>query len=411
MKNKIILLTIIVTFILIKCTVGPTLEKDGGTRFILALDYFDFLRLFAGDEAILNLKDVINETNSQEVKDFSGFINAFQKSCEKSQSDFKLASIFMTIQMRDKINFMSTNEEVAKVLATAWDETMMLTYNIIRIRLDRTGCKNATVKIANGNNIIIELPGNQDPERVQNLIVKKGEAGFWDTYDNLELFQYLNSANNFLDGMKFFSMENDTSLFGIQVSNPVVKNKTLFSILTPPVKSDGTLIPGSVIGLAQGKDTAEVKRILLMDTLSAFFPRDLKLLWSNRITGNDVICFQLIAAKGDRTGSPALDGSCIVNAKARHSKEESTLILNMNSEGARKWARFTRENISRQVAFSMDRIVYYLPYIQNEITSGEVSIKGNFTSNEAEDMAVKLNSGAYPVNLNLMKTETIEALK
>jgi len=431
MKSKAILLSLIFSIFFLRCNRSQSLEKDGGIRIILKIDYSVFCQSvgFTEKEQQLVQIKVLGEIKNMPVKDFAGFINAYQKAEEKLFPETSLASIFGSLLMLNKINYNSTNEEVTQALKEEWDTTLLSTTKIIKKRLDQIDAENATIKTENGNNIIVEIPGIKNPKRIQPVLLTVGKLGFWNTYDNTDFFSFLIRVNDYLVKIKYIPKahdnsiserpKNDTTHLNAAIASLLkAQNKQnagsgfpLFFILKPLISDDGTLIPGSVIGNVGSKDTAEVKRIFQNDTISRLLPRDSKLLWSLPVQKNEMTYFELVAVKVDRTGGPYLDGSAITKAEPQQTKNGNEVSLQMDSEGTRIWRQMTLYNIDRQIAISIDNVVYDHPLFHNRIENGKSSITGNFTGDEVKDLASILNSGMYPVKLDLVKTEIIEAKK
>ncbi len=430
MKSKIILLSLVLSIFYLGCKNVPTFEKDGGIRLVITISYSDFLKAIIAEGYEGQLQEVLTEIKEDQIKDFDGFVNSFRKVEEKKFPEIKLATIFMKPEWGDKINFNSTNEEVLKVLKNEWEAMLLSTNSVIKIRLgniQEIGV--STIKNENGNQILVEVPGGKDPIRIQNLLTSIGELGFWETYSNTEIFPYLNQINDYLGKAKFQNKahensKNENDVSGLPDSSSTLTSQLenqkiyaadssasrfpLFSLLT---SSDGLLITGSAIGSVMIKDTAELSKLFQMDSVLHFLPHNCKLLFSKPIQLNDNTYCELIALKGNRLNGPMINGSVITNATALLKENRNEISMKMNSEGARIWKRMTADNVGRQIAITVDGVVYVHPTVQSQIEGGNSNITGNFTREEATDLALVLNSGKYPVKLNILKTEVIEVKK
>jgi SecD/SecF fusion protein len=382
MKNIFIFLCLALSIFQMSCNSGPGFEKDKEVRVMLTLGYSDFIKAVAGEGNGQIIGEALDGIKEGQVNDFTGFINAFRENIEKTDPEAALASIFSSFGMRDLINYASTNEDVTSALKKEWDATLTTTTDIIRMRLAAIGFKNFTVKTEKGNNIIVDVKGFSDKKRIETILLADGELGFWETYGNGELFPFLQSANSYL------AQESGDTTY---TASP------LFMLLKPELSADDTPAPGSVIGSVLIKDTAEVSRIFKMKAISELFPRDLRLLWSRQVKVNDITYFYLIAAKSDRSGGPALDGSLVVSAVPEKKKSGNEIVLKMNSVGANMLRNFTSYNIDRQIAITLDNVVYAHPRVENPVENGIASISGNFTAEEVTDLSIILRGGAYPV--------------
>ena len=185
----------------------------------------------------------------------------------------------------------------------------------------------------------------------------------------------------------------------------------MFSILKAATSPEGTVTPGSIIGFVSANDVEAVNQIFQKDSVLAFLPRNCKLLWSYPIKTDQASYYELIAVKGNRQNMPVLNGNVVANAKSKHSNNGNEILLQMNPEGAKLWKRITNDNVSLELAISVDDIVCVHPVVQNRIESGKSTITGRFTEEEAADLASILNAGMYSLKLNFVKTEVIKASK
>jgi SecD/SecF fusion protein len=376
------------------------------------------------------------------------FIDLFGKAFEELDPNAKLASIFGTIELKDKINFNSTNAEVIKVLQDESASSIDNAFNILSARIDRFGVIQPYIsKASTKGRIIIQLPGVKDPQRVRELLQGTANLEFWETYENSEIIPYLSQANSLLKEIQLANSKKDAQIE--QAVTEPVKNATtadttkssdqslldliqkdttkvnetqtleqftfqnpLFGILTPMVNSDGSARTSCMIGLANFKDTAKVNGYFKMNQVKALFPRDLKLYWSQDPYKYDETktMYELHAIKvTTRDGRAPLDGGVITSTRASSAAtgSEISVDMSMNSEGAKTWARMTRENINRSIAVVLDGYVRSFPTVINEITGGNTAITGNFTLEEATDLANILKSGKLPAPARIVSDDVV----
>jgi SecD/SecF fusion protein len=188
----------------------------------------------------------------------------------------------------------------------------------------------------------------------------------------------------------------------------------LFGILT--ISSyEGRLAQGTAaVGTALSKDTSKINEYLQRKQIKELFPRELKFLWEVKpITDRDkqpTDFYRLVAIKiTNRDGKPALGGDVITNAREQFGQNQATaeVHMTMNGEGAKVWARLTRENKGKQIAVVLDNYVYTFPTVQDEITGGSSQITGNFSISEAKDLANILKSGKLPAPARIIEEEIV----
>jgi SecD/SecF fusion protein len=244
--------------------------------------------------------------------------------------------------------------------------------------------------------------------QIKDIITSYARLEFWETYENAEIIGYLSKANDILRDMQTNAKDigtNPQEAFTVQ--NP------LFGILKTRVTAQGEPLPSCMIGLVSEKDTAKVNRYMQIAEIKALFPSELKLMWSQNHHKYDKTgtLYELHAIKvttNDR--QPPLDGSVITSAEPTTGsvKSEMNINLTMNAEGAKTWAGITRENINRCIAVVLNGHVRSYPRVIDEISGGKTEISGDFTVEEANDLASILNSGGLPFELKIAEEQIIK---
>lgn len=261
-----------------------------------------------------------------------------------------------------------------------------------RTRLDRFGAKKAFVKVNDENQIIAIIPDVQDPERVRRLLQANGRLGFWETYENSEVYPRLKQLNDVL------LANGDESLIGL---------------LNPFVTADGEAMRGPAVGLVHASDTTRLRAMLTSAEANDILQRDARLVWSAKPVREDAPYYHLVALKAMRNGRAALGGEVITAAKVEHNKwsPEPVIDLSMNAEGAKCWQYLTRDNVGKSIGIVVDGQLYSYPTVMCEIECGRSQITGNFTEEEAADLANMLNSGVMPCPVRIVEEQIIEPQK
>jgi SecD/SecF fusion protein len=409
------------------------LDLKGGMNVILEVSVEDILRALSNYNPDKAFNTALARAKELQKQSQSDYLTLFGRAFQEANPDAKLASIFGTVELKEKINFNSSNEDVIKVLNSEVDGAITNAFNILRTRIDRFGVVQPDItQMSTKGRILINLPGQTNPKRVRELLSGTANLEFWECYENGEIIGYLSQANNLLKEIHANTATNikteaakpavkgavtDTTIKDQTLLDLIGKDTTkvseastreefalqnpLFGLLNPRVDERGQPLPTSMVGLASSKDTAKVNAILKMNQIKALFPRDLKLVWSQNAYKYDPTktLFELHAIKiTTRDGRPPLDGDVITSARTSSgiTGSEIKVDMSMNSEGAKTWARMTRENIGRSVIVLLDNYVRSSATVQNEITGGNTEITGNFTIEEADDLANILKSGKLP---------------
>ena len=331
------------------------LDLKGGMNVILEVSVVDVIKSlsnYSTDTTFLEAIDMAKKAQKAEGGQ-TNFVTLFGQSFEKIDPNAKLAAIFNTTVLKDKVNFNSTNAEVLNVLRDETEAAIANSFQILRTRIDRFGVAQPNIqRLGNTGRILVELPGIKDSERVRKLLQGTANLEFWETYDNTEVQQYLAEANAKIkeindlkeaenktadetapaDEQKAAPAEEsnslidklaaDTTAVNADASNAeVAKNYPLYSVLNPYYTQDGRLRPGAAVGFAHFKDTAAVNAMLNEPLVKALFPRNLKLLWSVKSFDEGGNYFELIAIKvTSRDGQPALSGDVVTDASDEYAQ-------------------------------------------------------------------------------------------
>ena len=418
------------------------LDLKGGMNVILEVSVVDVIKSLSNyntDPTFLQAIEAAKAAQKAEGGQ-TNFVTLFGQCFEKIDPNASLAAIFNTTVLKDKVNFNSTNAEVLNVLRDETEAAIANSFQILRTRIDRFGVAQPNIqRLGNTGRILVELPGIKDSERVRKLLQGTANLEFWETYDNTEVQQYLIEANAKIkeindlkeaesgsvavaeqpEESKAESAESNslidklaadsTATEDVTSADEIAKNYPLFAVLNPMYSQDGRPRQGAAVGYAHFKDTAAVNAMLNEPLVKALFPRNLKLLWGVKSFDDAGNYFELIAIKvTSRDGQPALSGDVVTDASDEYAQGRgvSEVSMSMNAEGARKWARITKENIGKSVAIVLDNYVYSYPTVQTEIKGGRSSITGNFTVAEAKDLANILKSGKMPAPARI-EQETI----
>ena len=401
------------------------LDLKGGMNVMLEVSTVDVVRALADhtEDPLFN-QAIDNALAAQKKSTNRDFVSLFYDEIIKLDPNVSLASYFRG-QLRDKIKIDDKNDAVVKVVreeaAGAYDRT----YQILSQRIDKFGVAQPTIqKLSASERILVELPGVKEPERVRKLLQGTAQLEFWQTYDNTEAFRFLDATNTYIASIGEGGEENqeetapaeekdstealldeltaDEAGTAVNKANAeaYVKNNPLFAKLQPYVSPEGQIAPGPIVGLAASKDRADITAMLQKAAEKKVYdPRTVKFLWSAKADehfGADIYVLYAIKITS-RDGSALLDGGCISDARQDFSTVGGNEIsMTMNSEGAREWKRITGENVGNCIAIVLDDQVYSAPRVNGEIAGGRSSITGDFTLEEAKDLANILKSGKLP---------------
>ncbi|MBQ8809126.1 MAG: protein translocase subunit SecDF [Bacteroidales bacterium] len=403
------------------------LDLKGGMNVMLQVQLEDLVKALAGGNDAPEFTNALALAKERSVNSRNDFITLFAEAWEETSNGMHLAQIFGTYEMRDKIGPESTDAEVIEVIRAESESAISNSFNVLRNRIDRFGVTSPNIqKLGNSGRILVELPGVKEPERVRKLLQGTASLEFWPTYTNEEIERYLAEANALLAEIQAAEevaapvaeetvAEVDALLAeelkqaeGDAASEAeMLKQNPLFALLQPSGARGH-----ACIGYAHYADTAQINKYFAMPQIKQLFPPEFKAMWTVKASAMDPNenIFELVAIKApSRDGKAPLDGGAVTDARVQYGNSGGSpeVSMTMNAEGANVWARLTKDNIGRQIAIVLDGMVYSYPNVQSEISGGSSQITGDFTLEEAEDLANVLKSGKLPAPATIIQEQVV----
>ncbi len=417
--------------------IGLGLDLKGGMNVILEVSIPDVVKALANNSQDPVFTETLAAAKARAISSQDNFVDIFAQEFAKiAGADAKLSTFFATSNLKEQINSQTPNEEVISVIKTEVSNAVSNSFLVLRARIDRFGVAQPNIQELAGKQgrIMVELPGIKEPERVRKLLQGSANLEFWETYKASEIQDVLTRIDNRL--AQKYADENpeeavteeataqaadnaDSDLAGqlLDAENnaqnqqataaqreALRKSNPLLARLNPYPYSDSW-----VAGVAHYSDTAEVNRMLASADAKAIIPRDLKFMWGVKpMEGLDQY-FELYCIKSDnKNGQADLSGDAVTDAKADFDQFGGPCVsMVMNTEGARKWATLTKQNVGRGVAIVLDGYVYSAPRVNGEIAGGRSEITGNFTVEDTQDLANVLKSGKMPAPAKIVQEDIV----
>ncbi len=421
------------------------LDLKGGMNVTMEVSVADVVRGMSGNSTNPVFTKAMASANEKQKNSQKDFVTLFGESFAQIDPNAKLSAIFGRMELREKIRPNSTNEEVLKVVRQECTDAFDRTFNILRNRIDRFGVTQPNItKLATSDRILIELPGIKDPERVRKLLQGSAKLEFWETYKFSELAGIFNDANKRLASgsmaVDTAAIANDSTAAKADTSSVAKADTTKKSSLADKLKQDTTasgkeqqiekyrkenplfayLQPAyqqqngqtfatnrATVGYAAIKDTARINAML--SKVKGLLPRNCQLAWTIKPEKEAPEVLELMALKStNRENTAALFGDVIVSATQDFDQNGRVEVsMSMNNAGAKVWRNLTRDNVGKQVAIVLDGYVYSAPNVNDEIPNGRSSISGNFTVEEAQDLANVLKAGKLPAPARIVQEEIV----
>lgn len=414
------------------------LDLKGGMNVMLEVQVEDVIKALAGDsqndpafvEAIAEANAALKEGTSKD------YISDFVKAYQRLSNGGSLAAVFVSPDRKD-ITLESSDADVEKILKRETDAAIAASFNVLRSRIDHFGVTQPNImRLPNSHRILVELPGVKEPQRVRDLLQGTASLEFWLTYDAREVLPALAAADKFIkaelseapaaqepevasveaaaaagtpageaDGLLAEIGSDTTAVAEAEHTDRYDRAKNpLFAVLDPGFAG------GAAIGAAYKADMAAVNEYLANPAVRELFPADIAFKWG--VKGDDKIDgrFYLYAIRiSTPDGKAPLDGSVVTEAREQYAQRGANAVvsMSMNGEGTQEWARLTGENIGKCIAIVLDGYVYSAPRVNTKIDKGSSEISGDFTIQEAKDLANVLNSGKVPAPAKIIQDTVV----
>ena len=430
------------------------LDLKGGMNVVLELNVADVIRSLSNNNQDENFNKALDLAYARQATSQKDFIDLFAEEYKNLDNGARLSAIFSTFELKDKITPQSTDAQVVSVLKDELKSAIDNSFNVLRTRIDRFGVVSPNIqRLETAGRILVELPGVKEPERVRKLLQGSANLEFWETYQLPEVYQQLVAADNVLatvlkehndevavtetetvsaEGTETTATETvtdnaaatseaDSLLQQIAQDKPeaqanqsmeeFAKQHPLFALLQIN-QYNGQLGRGAAVGVANVRDIHKINEYLAMKQVKDVLPRNLSLKWGVKAIDEKEQFFELYAIKvTNRDGTPALGGDVVTDANAdfvqQAGRSEQQVSMAMNAEGAKAWARLTKENIGKAIAIVLDDMVYSAPNVNDEITGGRSQITGHFTPEEAKDLANVLKSGKMAASVHIVQEDVV----
>lgn len=419
---------------------GMGLDLKGGMNVVMEVSVPDILKSLAGEKSqAAAFEKSIADANEAQKSSKEDYLTLFVNAMKKNSPDTPLAKYFSNRDSKNQIKSNASDAEVIKVLAEDIDVAIENSFNVLRSRIDRFGVIQPNIqRLAGSNRVLIEMPGIKEPERVRRLLQGSANLEFWETTEFAEIASGVIELNNMLKAEQSVETpatkveekkeqvaattdttsgdllsqlsQNDSVSTSSAVENAISKDP-LFSIFQPAFTEGGQAGSGPRIGFALAKDTAKITEYFREGIKKNILPSTLIPRWTVKPEFGEAFCLIGLygVANAGKAPKAQLSGEVVTEAKAdfEQNSASASVSMEMNSDGARKWASLTKNNINKSVAIVLDGYVYSYPKVNNEITGGRSQITGNFTPDEAKDLANVLKSGKMPAPAKIVQEDIV----
>jgi len=419
------------------------LDLVGGMSVLLQVDLREYLLGLAENTNDKTFRAALDKATAAQQSAQSDYISLFADAWrqESSSSGAKLSTILQrNPSLKDQINRETSDGEIFRLLRERANETVELTFNRLKQRIDKLGVVQPNVTLDAARDIIaVELPGIDNPERARQFLQAAAKLEFWPVYrvsdkvgvSNVDFYQTLLQADQSLksgsdEPVEQFREEKiypftdslgnvDSSRFEME-KVPIDPASNGGPIAEQMTFNNGVYGP-TYIGFADKNKTTRISELL--EQVKGKFPKT-KFLWGRKptkFTSGDLEGeeqYALYAIKvTNNNGKPPLGGDHITDSRVQTDPTtgEVQVSLNMDSKGATIWGSMTQyayENGQREIAIVLDDEVVSAPGLRNgAILGGRSSISGSFTMQEGEDLSSILKIGKLPAETRIIQESLV----
>lgn len=379
--------------------VGMGLDLKGGMNVVLEISVPDLLRQYAsGDAQLKQIDEAIRKAEAAGARsNEKDFISRVAANIQPGA----MSGLFVREgEFLGQLKSGASNQEVTEALQKQVDSQVDAAFNIFRTRIDQFGVVSPNIQKLQDKNgqVLLELPGVKEPERVTELLKSSANLEFYEVYNYNEI-------------------QNELGRLAQLLANDTVQSQNLYALLGGVQRSGSP-----VVGMVTPANRMLVDSLMNTETAKKTLPADLTLMWSvkpaefprtdakgnviKKADGTDMTdaYWELVALKGDAV----LEGDAITSASSEYDNMQGNMVnMKMNDRGAKDWATITRNNLGRSIAIVLDEHVYSFPNVNSEITGGSSQITGNFTPEEANDLSNVLKSGKMSAKVNVVSNNVI----
>lgn len=403
------------------------LDLKGGISVILQISVQDILKGLANDSNDPVFNKALADAYELQKDSQNTFLEDFFIAFDAIKGDTKLASpdIFANRDLSEEITFNMTDDEVKPILRTKVDESIVSAFEVLRKRIDQFGVTQPNIqRLGTSGRILVELPGVKDKQRATELITTTAQLEFWDAFQGEQFLPFLVQA----DGVLKEIVDVDTTTEETEPQDTEETETDQISDLLGETSTDTTAVAvtnplidlirgqgyqgGPIVALFEAKDKEKVSEYLNMAQVRALLPADqryVKFAWGIPAADSELV--ELYALQGNREQKPPLSGAVITDARNSFAPNgKPTVSMQMNAKGAKIWEEMTGRafNTGGQIAIVLDNIVYSAPGVTTgAISGGNSEISGQFTLNEAIDLANVLRAGKLPARAEIVQADVV----
>lgn len=416
------------------------LDLQGGIHATLIVSPVEILKAMSDnsqDEDFLAAIDEAKKAQKTTQEKFTKlFLNAFQARKGKD----KMAEIFVNVDNKFEINPNSTDDEIIKIINGELDDAIDRSLIVLRSRIDKFGTASPIIQaVKSTGRIEVQLPGADDQENIAYQLKAVAKLEFCEVWSIDESYPFIQKINQYLieqgeteegkdtptqatpgsDEEGLFAAEGDTTVKSEKTEDKLFadtetaendKSATDSNALAQenflkdnPIFNYLQIDPQSGRIFARVQDYEKIEGLFKRKAVQALLPEDMTFAWADRSgVGSDGGVVEIYVLKKGEYAEAPLTGEVIVDAySSMDDRGRPSVGMDMNVEGAKKWKKLTEDNIGKQVAVTLDNVVFSAPVVNTAIPNGKSVISGSFDMEQTKVLARILKAGRLPAPMDI----------
>lgn len=423
------------------------LDLQGGINVTLEVELSGLIRAMANNSKDPNFTKALTAANARKANSSLDFVTLFVEEYKKASNNAPLAPLFSAASA-GKITPRDDDQKVIGVIRDEAGAAFGRTFQVLQTRIDQFGVAQPNINPnKERGTITVELPGLQDEERVRKYLQSSANLQFWLAYKPEEYYAAIVSADKALAALQQVGskpaapapvsvVDTASSKTTADTAKIVAADTTTGGLKklggatdTGKKVADTALAGNNPLlklfqqtpsgGLAVAvRDTALLRSYLDNDVVRRAFTEaglsDARFTFG--IPGRDqngkrLSAVPLYILKSGNTEKAPMEGDVITTAAQSYDQMggKPTVTMDIGPAGNAKWSRLTETSNKEQrpIAIALDEIVYSAPIATEKISGGRTEIRGDFTLEEAQDLANILKAGKLPAPAKIVQEQVV----
>ena len=421
------------------------LDLKGGMNVTLEISMPDAVKSLATNTEDQLFKNAFTKAETEYANTVNGdFIDIFVKNFNAEKKALNLNNANLRTYFGERSGMKNaSDDQIITFIRKESNEIVDRTFKILRTRIDRFGVAQPNLQMLQGGRILVELPGVKEPERVTDLLKSTAKLEFWEVYNDVVGGKGIQQRFAEADAKLAEQLKNQKTEEPKNAADTALEAAmadTTLAALNATAEEDedededeaeigeGAILSHAVTGgynvIAYFKEADMPKINQMLPELERILgDPNVVFYWGSPEKFDNIgTAYPLypLKKKNDRIGpllsSETIGGNRVVRTARQDVDQNNRVVVTMSMEdqAADEWRKITRDAANKGtannpvcIAIVLDQFVYSAPTVRGEIPNGNSEISGNFTIEEAKDLATVLNSGNLEAGVNIVQSEIV----